>query len=393
MSNSVFITSAVRTPIGKFNGSLSTLSATELGISVVKEAIQRSNIDPSMIDELIMGQVLLTGQGQNPARKVSILSNMSINSSAWTLNCVCGSGLMSVYQGYQKILLGEADIVICGGQESMSKAYHYIDLRTPSKINHTLTYDTILTDGLTDNIGSFHMGITAENIAKKFNISRIEQDKYAFLSHQKSYNAQQKGIFHDEIVPINLSIKKEKIIFQNDEHIKGETSLESLANLKPAFDKNGTVTAGNSSGINDGAAVVILASEKKVKELNLLPMARIVSFATAGIEPEIMGIAPVYSSKKALTKANWRTHDIQCIEANEAFAAQACAVNKIMEWDTNLVNVNGGAIALGHPIGASGCRILVSLVHELLRSKKNKGLATLCVGGGLGISTCIERYK
>ena len=382
---------AARTAIGGYCGGLSNLSAVELGYSAVIEALKRARISPEDVCELIMGQVLTAGKGQNTARQVSIRAGIPVSSTAITINQVCGSGLRSVAMGCQAIELGDSDIIVAGGQESMSQSLHCASLRKGRNTGDIALLDTMISDGLWDSFHDYHMGNTAENVARRFNIERSEQDDFALASQQKAEVAQNSGRFADEIVSVKIVSRKEEITVDKDEHPRPGTTLEGLQRLKPAFDKEGTITAGNSSGMNDGAAAAVLMSADEASRRGLEPLARVASWATAGVEPELMGIGPVPATKKALSKAGWSIDDLDLIEANEAFAAQACAVNKCLGWDTDKVNVNGGAIALGHPIGASGARILVSLLYEMRRRDARKGLTTLCIGGGMGITMCLER--
>ena len=387
----IVITSAKRTPIGKFLGSLSNFSAAQLGKFSLEAVIDECKIEKTEVDEVIMGQVLTGGTGQNPARQTSLLSGIPIEKSALTINQVCGSGLRAVSLGAQSILTNQSSIVVAGGQESMSNAHHTINLRNGLKMGDGNIKDSMIIDGLWCAMNDYHMGTTAENIAEKYNISKDEQDKFATESQNKTENAQKNNFFKNEIVPIEIKSKKDSVEFNSDEFPRHGTTYDKINSLKPVFKKEGTVTAGNASGLNDGSAAVLLMKESKANELDLKPLARIVSWATVGVDPSIMGIGPVPAVKKALENANWNLDDIDLIEANEAFAAQSLAVGKELKWDLNKVNVNGGAIALGHPIGASGTRVLVTLVHELIRSNKSKGIATLCIGGGQGIAMCIER--
>ncbi|MTJ81273.1 MAG: acetyl-CoA C-acetyltransferase [Telmatospirillum sp.] len=389
--SSIVIAEAVRTPIGTFGGGLGSLSAHALGALVIREACQRAKIDPQEVNEVIFGQVLTGAQGQNPARQAALNAGLPISSTAFGINQVCGSGLRSVALGYQAIGMGDADIIIAGGQESMSQSVHAQVLRTPTKMGPIEMIDTMIKDGLWDAFNNYHMGVTAENVAKKWGLTREDQDAFAASSQQKAEAAQKAGRFNDEIVPVTIQGKKGDTIVSADEHPKHGTTVETLAKLRPAFAKDGTVTAGNASGINDGAAALVLMTEENAARHGIEPLARIVSWATAGVDPQIMGTGPIPSSRLALKKAGWTIDDLDLIEANEAFAAQACAVNRDMAWDLSKVNVNGGAIALGHPIGASGARILVTLLHELRRRKGKKGLATLCIGGGMGVAMCVER--
>ena len=387
----IVITSAKRTPIGKFLGSLSNFSASELGKFAIDSVIEECKLDKNTIDEVIMGQVLTGGAGQNPARQASMLAGIPKEKSALTVNQVCGSGLRAVSLAAQSILTNQSNLVVAGGQESMSNAHHTINLRNGLKMGDGNIKDSMIIDGLWCAMNDYHMGTTAENIAEKYNISKDDQDQFATESQNKTENAQKKNRFNNEIIPIEIKSKKETIEFNSDEFPRHGTTFDKINSLKPVFKKEGTVSAGNASGLNDGSAAVILMKESKANELNLKPLARIVSWATVGVDPTIMGIGPVPAVKKALEVASWTLDDLDVIEANEAFAAQSLAVSKELNWDLSKVNVNGGAIALGHPIGASGTRVLVTLIHELIRSNKNKGIATLCIGGGQGIAMCIER--
>ena len=387
----IVITSAKRTPIGKFLGSLSNFSASELGKFAIDSVIEECKLDKNRIDEVIMGQVLTGGAGQNPARQASMLAGIPKEKSALTVNQVCGSGLRAVSLAAQSILTNQSNVVVAGGQESMSNAHHTINLRNGLKMGDGNIKDSMIVDGLWCAMNDYHMGTTAENIAEKYNISKEDQDQFATESQNKTENAQKNNHFNNEIIPIEIKSKKETIEFNSDEFPRHGTTFDKINSLKPVFKKEGTVSAGNASGLNDGSAAVILMKESKANELNLKPLARIVSWATVGVDPTIMGIGPVPAVKKALEVASWTLDDLDVIEANEAFAAQSLAVSKELNWDLSKVNVNGGAIALGHPIGASGTRVLVTLIHELVRSNKNKGIATLCIGGGQGIAMCIER--
>jgi len=387
----IVITSAKRTGIGKFLGSLSKLSAIDLGKAVLNAVIDDSKIDREIIDEVIMGQVLTGGSGQNPARQALLASGISCEKSAVTVNQVCGSGLRAISMAAQSIISNQSDIVIAGGQESMSNAHHTINIRNGLKMGDGKVKDSMIVDGLWCAMENYHMGVTAENIAEKFKITKNEQDQFATESQNKAENAQENNFFINEITPIQVFSKKESFDFKSDEFPRHGSTLDKISSLKPVFKKDGTVTAGNASGLNDGAAAVLVMNENKAKELGQKPLARIKSWATVGVDPSIMGIGPVTAVRKALNIAGWKLDDLDLIEANEAFAAQSLAVGKELKWDTQKVNVNGGAIALGHPIGASGARVLVTLIHELIRSKKNKGIATLCIGGGQGIAMCIER--
>ncbi|MAW97748.1 MAG: acetyl-CoA C-acyltransferase [Alphaproteobacteria bacterium] len=387
----IVITSAKRSPIGKFMGTLASLSAPELGKLALDAVISDCKLEKDVIDEIIMGQVLTGGAGQNPARQASISAGIPIEKSALTINQVCGSGLRAVSVAAQSILTNQSNVVIAGGQESMSNAHHTINLRNGLKMGDGNIKDSMIVDGLWCAMNDYHMGTTAENIAEKYNISKDEQDKFATESQNKTENAQKNHYFDNEIIPIEIKSKKETINFNVDEFPRHGTSFEKINSLKPVFKKDGSVSAGNASGLNDGSAAVVLMKESKANELNIKPLARVVSWATVGVDPSIMGIGPVPAVKKALEIANWKLDDLDLIEANEAFAAQSLAVGKELKWDLSKVNVNGGAIALGHPIGASGTRVLVTLIHELIRANKNKGIATLCIGGGQGIAMCIER--
>ena len=387
---SVVIVGAKRSPIGNFNGALSSLSAHEIGAQVILDILQTSGIKNSDVTETILGQVLTASQGQNPARQTHIAAGLPIESSAWNINQVCGSGLRAVSLGVQQIESDESNIIIAGGQESMSKSPHAILFRKGKKMGDTEFIDTMIKDGLWDAFYGYHMGMTAENIAEKWQISRREQDEFAYQSQVKADKSQTDGKFKDEISPITIESREGKKFIEKDEYIRHGITMENIEKLRPAFKEGGTVTAGNASGVNDGAAMVLLMSSQQAEKRGLTPLARIVSFSTAGVDPKYMGIGPVSASKKALDKAGWEVSDLDLIESNEAFAAQSLAVTREMGWDPSIVNVNGGAIAIGHPIGASGCRILNTLIYELHHRKVNKGLATLCIGGGMGVSMCIE---
>ncbi len=387
----IVITSAKRSAIGKFLGTLSGFTAPELGKLAIEAVIKENGLDKNIVDEVIMGQVLTGGSGQNPARQSSLLAKLPIETSAMTINQVCGSGLRAISIGAQSIMTNQSNVIIAGGQESMSNAHHTINLRNGIKMGNEKIKDSMIIDGLWCAMNDYHMGTTAENIAEKFGISKDDQDKFAVSSQKKAEQAQNDNKFENEIFNINVEKKRESISFGVDEFPRHGSTFEKLNSLKPVFKKEGTVTAGNASGLNDGSAAVILMKEETATKLNIKPIARIVSWATAGVDPSIMGIGPVPSTKQALKNANWKLHDVDLIEANEAFAAQSLAVSREINWDMSKVNVNGGAIALGHPIGASGARILVTLIHELNNSKKNRGIATLCIGGGQGIAMCIER--
>ena len=389
----VAIVSAKRTAIGSFGGSLKDIPAATLGAEVLKKSLEEINLSPTIVDEVIFGNVLGAGLGQNIARQIAIFAGIPQEKSAFVVNKVCGSGLKSVVLGAQSILLGDNDIVVCGGVENMSAAPYYTkDARFGAKLGNFELEDSIIHDGLTDAFENYHMGITAENIAEQFAISREQQDEFAVLSQQKASAAIEKGKFSDEIIPITIKTRKEEKVFDTDEFVRSSTNLESLAKLRPAFKKDGTVTAGNASGINDGAACVILMSEKRASELGINILGFIDGYATAGLDNKVMGLGPIPATRKVLDKLNLTTDDIDLFELNEAFAAQSIAVLNELNLDTSKVNINGGAIALGHPIGASGCRILVSLVHELINENKNRGLCSLCIGGGQGISVVISRH-
>jgi acetyl-CoA C-acetyltransferase len=388
----VVIASAARTPVGAFNGGLSTLAAHELGRIAIVEALRRAKVEPGQVDEVILGQILTAGAGQNPARQAAIAAGIPYEKTAYQINQLCGSGLRAVALGHQAIQLGDSAVVVAGGQESMSQSPHCMHLRNGTKMGNAELVDTMIKDGLWDAFNGYHMGNTAENVAQKWQITREEQDAFAVASQQQAEAAQKAGRFKDEIVPVTIKTRKGDQVVDSDEYPKHGTTLEALTKLRPAFlRENGTVTAGNASGINDGAAAVVLMSAKEAARRGIAPLARIVSWATAGVDPAIMGTGPIPASRAALKKAGWSKDDLDLIEANEAFAAQACAVNKDLGWDPAKVNVNGGAIALGHPIGASGARVLVTLLHEMQRRKAKKGLATLCIGGGMGIAMCVER--
>ncbi|MCI0600711.1 MAG: acetyl-CoA C-acetyltransferase [Beijerinckiaceae bacterium] len=391
MPDEIVIVSAARTAVGSFNGAFAAAPAHDLGAAAIKAALARAGVDASEVDEVILGQVLAAGQGQNPARQAAIKAGIPQDKTAFGLNQVCGSGLRAVALGMQQIANGDAKIVVSGGQESMSLSQHGAHLRAGTKMGDLKFVDTMIRDGLTDVFNGYHMGQTAENIASKWQLTRDEQDQFALASQNKAEAAQKEGRFKEEIVPFTISGKKGDTIVDADEYIRHGTTLEGLAKLKPAFAKDGTVTAGNASGINDGAAAVVLMSAKDAESRGLTPLARIASWATAGVDPAIMGSGPIPASRKALEKAGWKVKDLDLVEANEAFAAQALAVNKDMGWDPAIVNVNGGAIAIGHPIGASGARILATLLHEMQRRGAKKGLATLCIGGGMGIALTVAR--
>jgi acetyl-CoA C-acetyltransferase len=391
MSTDVVIVSAARTPVGSFNGALASQTAAQLGTVALKAAIERAKLSPGDIDEVILGQVLTAAQGQNPARQAAIHAGIPNSATAWGLNQVCGSGLRAVALGMQQIASGDVKIVAAGGQESMSKSTHAAHLRDGVKMGDWNFIDTMIKDGLWDAFHGYHMGTTAENVAKQWQITREEQDAFAVASQNKAEAAQASGKFKDEICAVTIVGRKGDVIVSDDEYIKKGVTLDSVTKLRPAFSKDGTVTAANASGINDGAAVLILMSAAEAARRGLEPLARIASWSTAGVDPAVMGSGPIPASRLALQKAGWKATDLDLVEANEAFAAQACAVNKDMGWDTSKVNVNGGAIAIGHPIGASGARVLITLLHEMKRTGAKKGLTTLCIGGGMGIAMCVER--
>ena len=387
----IVIVSAARTPVGSFNGSLSSVPAHTLGEVAIRAALERAHVAPADVDEVIMGQVLTAGQGQNPARQAAIAAGVPIEATAWGVNQVCGSGLRAVAIGAQQITTGDADIIVAGGQENMSLAPHVAHLRNGQKMGTLELVDCMIKDGLWEAFNGYHMGNTAENVARQWQITREEQDKFATASQNKAEAAKKGGKFKDEIAPVTIKTRKGETVVSEDEYIREGAKVEDAAKLRPAFDKEGTVTAANASGINDGAAAVVLMSAKEAKNRKLKPLARIVSWATAGVDPKIMGSGPIPASRKALEKAGWKIGDVDLIEANEAFAAQALAVNKDLGVDPAKVNVNGGAIAIGHPIGASGARVLVTLLHEMQKRDAKKGLTTLCIGGGMGIAMCVER--
>jgi acetyl-CoA C-acetyltransferase len=388
----VVIVAAGRTAIGKFGGTLAKIPATELGAQVIKHLLAKTGIDPAAVSEVIMGQVLTAGAGQNPARQAVIKAGLPDSVPASTLNVVCGSGLRATHLAAQAIKAGDAEIVIAGGQENMSASPHVLNgSRDGFRMGDAKLVDTMIVDGLWDVYNQYHMGVTAENVARKYEITRAEQDEFALQSQLKAEAAIKDGKFKDEIIPIEIASKKGSTVFDTDEYPKHGATLEGLASLRPAFNKEGSVTAGNASGLNDGAAAVIMMSASKAKELGLTPLARIKSYALSGLDPAIMGMGPVPAARMALEKAGWRHEDVDLMEINEAFAAQAVAVNKQMGWDTSKINVNGGAIALGHPIGASGARVLVTLLHEMVRRDAKKGLASLCIGGGMGVALTVER--
>jgi acetyl-CoA C-acetyltransferase len=387
----IVIAGAARTPIGSFNGALAPLPAHALGDVVIRAVLERAKVEAAEVSELIFGQVLTAGQGMNPARQAAIKAGLPDSSTAYTINQVCGSGLRAVALGYQAIRNGDSSIVIAGGQESMSNSTHCAHLRSGVRMGNAELVDTMIKDGLWDIFNGYHMGVTAENVAERWQITREQQDEFALGSQAKAEAAQKAGRFKDEIVAVTISGRKGDVIVDADEYPKHGTTIEALQKLRPAFTKTGTVTAGNASGINDGAAALVLMTAEEAARRGVTPLGRIVSWATAGVDPAIMGTGPIPASRKALEKAGWTVDQLDLIEANEAFAAQACAVNRDLGWDTEKVNVNGGAIALGHPIGASGARALVTLLHEMQKRDARKGLATLCIGGGMGIALCVER--
>ncbi len=391
MASDIVIVSAARTAVGSFNGAFADVPAHDLGAAAISAALERAKVDASDVDEVIMGQILTAGQGQNPARQAAMKAGVPQEKTAWNLNQLCGSGLRSVAIGMQQIANGDAKVIVAGGQENMSLAPHAGYMRSGTKMGDFKMLDTMLKDGLMDAFNGYHMGITAENVAAKWQISRDEQDKFALGSQNKAEAAQTASKFKDEIAPYTVKTRKGDIVVDADEYIRAGTTLDALQKLRPAFNKEGTVTAGNASGINDGAAAVVLMSAADAEKRGLTPMARIVSWATAGVDPAVMGSGPIPASRQALAKADWKVKDLDLVEANEAFAAQALAVNKDMGWDPSIVNVNGGAIAIGHPIGASGARVLNTLLFEMQRRGSKKGLATLCIGGGMGVAMCLER--
>jgi acetyl-CoA C-acetyltransferase len=387
----IVIVSAARTPVGSFNGAFATVPAHQLGVVAIKAALERARVSAEEIDEVILGQVLTAGQGQNPARQAAILAGIPEGRTAFSLNQVCGSGLRAVALAAQQIQTGQSDIVVAGGQESMTLSTHCAYLRAGTKMGDLGLVDTMIKDGLWDAFNGYHMGTTAENVATAFQITRQQQDEFAAASQNKASAAQKSGRFADEIAPVTVKGRKGDVVVSDDEYIRHDSTPEAMAKLRPAFSKEGTVTAGNASGLNDGAAALVVMSASEAARRGLTPLARIASFATAGVDPKVMGTGPIPSSTKALERAGWRAADLDLVEANEAFAAQACAVNKEMGWDTAKVNVNGGAIAIGHPIGASGARVLTTLLYEMQKRDAKKGLATLCIGGGMGVAMCLER--
>jgi len=391
MSNpSIVVASAARTAVGSFNGAFANTPAHELGAAAIKAALERAGVDAREVDEVVLGQVLQAGEGQNPARQAAMKAGIPQEATAWSLNQLCGSGLRAVALGMQQIATGDAKIIVAGGQESMSMAPHTAHLRGGTKMGDMKMIDSMIKDGLTDAFYGYHMGTTAENVARQWQLSRDDQDRFAVASQNKAEAAQVAGRFKDEIAPFVVKTRKGDVTVDSDEYIRHGATLESMVKLRPAFDKEGTVTAGNASGINDGAAATVLMSEAEASRRGIQPLARIVSWATVGVDPQIMGSGPIPASRKALEKAGWSVGDLDLVEANEAFAAQACAVNKDLGWDPSIVNVNGGAIAIGHPIGASGARILNTLLFEMKRRNARKGLATLCIGGGMGVAMCFE---
>ena len=390
-SDDIVIVSAGRTAVGSFNGAFAKTPAHDMGAAVISGVLERAGIDGTDVDEVILGQVLTAGAGQNPARQASINAGLPIETTAWGLNQVCGSGLRAVAIGMQQIASGDANIVIAGGQENMSLSPHVQHLRAGVKMGDYKMIDSMIKDGLWDAFNGYHMGTTAENVAKEFQISRDQQDEFALQSQNKAEAAQKAGKFKDEIIPFTIKTRKGETVVDQDEYIRIGATLDGIKKPRPAFDKEGTVTAANASGLNDGAAAVVLMKASEAEKRGLTPLARIASWAVAGVDPKIMGTGPIPASKKALEKAGWAIGDLDLVEANEAFAAQACAVNQGLGWDTDMVNVNGGAIAIGHPIGASGCRVFVTLLHEMQRREAKKGLATLCIGGGMGVALTVER--
>ena len=390
-NDDIVIVSAARTPVGSFNGAFGSVPAHVLGTTALKAVMERARLEAGDVDEVILGHVLTAGLGQNPARQAAIAAGIPEGKTAFAINQVCGSGLRAVALAAQQIRTGESTVVIAGGQESMSLAPHAAYLRSGQKMGDLQMVDTMMKDGLIDAFQGYPMGITAENVAEKYQITREQQDIFANASQQKAAAAQKAGRFKDEITPVTVKTRKGETVVSDDEYIRQDSSLEMMAKLRPAFTKTGTVTAGNASGINDGAAALVVMTAAEASRRGLTPLARIASFATAGVDPALMGTGPIPASRRALERAGWKTDDLDLIEANEAFAAQACAVNKDLGWDTDRVNVNGGAIAIGHPIGASGARVLVTLLHEMARRDAHKGLATLCIGGGMGVAMCVER--
>ena len=390
-SETIVIAGAARTPVGSFSGSLSSVSAHYLGEVAIKSALERASVSPEDVSEVILGQILAAGAGQNPARQASVNAGIPVEAPAWGMNQLCGSGLRAVALGAQQIQLGSSSIVVAGGQESMSQAPHCAQMRNGTKMGSLEMVDTMIKDGLWDAFNGYHMGNTAENVARQWQLTRDEQDEFAVASQNKAEAARRDGKFKDEIAPVTIKTRKGENVVDTDEYIREGVTVPDIAKLRPAFDKEGTVTAGNASGINDGAAAVVLMTAADAEARGVEPLARIVSWAHAGVDPAIMGTGPIPASRKALEKAGWTKEDLDLVEANEAFAAQALAVNKDLGWDTDKVNVNGGAIAIGHPVGASGARVLVTLLHEMQKRDAKKGLATLCIGGGMGIAMCVAR--
>ncbi|MGH6923825.1 MAG: acetyl-CoA C-acetyltransferase [Propylenella sp.] len=387
----IVIASAARTPVGSFNGAFATLPAHELGAVAIKGALDRAKVKPEEVTEVILGQILTAAQGQNPARQAAMAAGVPQEKTAWGLNQLCGSGLRAVAIGMQQIKIGDAEIIVAGGQESMSIAPHAAHLRQGVKMGDYAMIDTMIKDGLMDAFNGYHMGVTAENVAKQWQITRKDQDEFAVASQNKAEAAQKAGRFKDEIVAVTVKTRKGDVVVDQDEYIRHGVTMDSIAKLRPAFDKEGTITAANASGINDGAAAVVLMTAEEAEKRGIEPLARIVSWATAGVDPAIMGTGPIPASRRALERAGWSKDDLDLVEANEAFAAQACAVNKELGWNRDIVNVNGGAIAIGHPVGASGARVLNTLLFEMKRRDAKKGLATLCIGGGMGIAMCVAR--
>ncbi|CUA89042.1 acetyl-CoA acetyltransferases [Chelatococcus sambhunathii] len=390
-STDIVIVAATRTPVGSFNGAFANVPAHVLGAAAIKGALERAGVAAEEVDEVILGQVLTAGEGQNPARQAAMKAGIPVAKTAWSLNQVCGSGLRAVALGMQQIANGDASVIVAGGQESMSLSPHAAHMRTGTKFGDVQFVDTMIRDGLWDAFHGYHMGVTAENVAQKWQISREEQDAFAVASQNKAEAAKKAGRFAEEITPVTVASRKGDVVVDTDEYIRDGATLDAVAKLRPAFQKDGTVTAGNASGLNDGAAALVLMTATEAERRGLKPIARIASWATAGVEPAVMGSGPIPASRKALEKAGWKVQDLDLVEANEAFAAQALAVNKDMGWNPDIVNVNGGAIAIGHPIGASGARILTTLLHEMGRRDAKKGLATLCIGGGMGVAMCVER--
>ena len=388
--DSIVIASAARTPVGSFNGAFATVPAVDLGAAAIKGALERAGVAPEEVNEVVMGHVLTAGLGMNTARQASMKAGLPKETTAWALNQVCGSGLRSVALGMQQIKSGDADIIVAGGQENMSLSPHAAHLRAGHKMGDVSFIDTMIKDGLWDYFNGYHMGTTAENVAREWQITREQQDEFAVASQNKAEAAQKAGKFKDEIIPVTVKHRKGETVVENDEYIRHGATIDAVAKLRPAFSKDGTVTAGNASGINDGAAATVLMTMATAEKRGITPLAKIVSWATAGVDPSVMGSGPIPASQKALEKAGWSVGDLDLVEANEAFAAQACAVNKDMGWASDIVNVNGGAIAIGHPIGASGNRVLVTLLHEMQKRGAKKGLATLCIGGGMGVALCVE---